>query len=52
MLLARLEGGSRIGHTATTDNAVQKHYLKAYAIWNVEFVPNIHVSYFVAKPHD
>jgi hypothetical protein len=30
MFLARLEGGSCICHTATTDNAAQKYYLKAY----------------------
>ncbi|BBO93221.1 hypothetical protein DSCOOX_64010 [Desulfosarcina ovata subsp. ovata] len=30
MFLARPEGGSCISHTATTDNAAQKHYLEYY----------------------
>ncbi|VTR65930.1 hypothetical protein DESC_390033 [Desulfosarcina cetonica] len=30
MFLARPEGGSRINHTATTDNAAQKHCLEYY----------------------
>jgi hypothetical protein len=32
MFLVRLEGGSCINYTATTDNAVQKYYLRPYIL--------------------
>jgi len=35
--LARLEKGSRMGNTATTDNAVQINYLKAYSAGSIGF---------------